>query len=75
MAEHRTELLTIGEAAAELRLGRSFVYANLIASGQLPTVKISPRAVRVRRSDLLAWIERVSAATASAGAVEVSQQM
>jgi excisionase family DNA binding protein len=68
--ERTTELLTIGEAAAELRLGRSFVYANLIASGQLPTVRISPRAVRVRRVDLLAWIDRLSAtpsASAAAG--------
>jgi excisionase family DNA binding protein len=49
-------LLKAEEAARLLGLGRSTVF-GMLASGELPAVRYG-RAVRVRRSDLEAWIER-----------------
>lgn len=53
-------MLTIRDVAAELGCGRDTVY-RLLASGHLPSVLISERLRRVRRSDLLAFIEALAA--------------
>ena len=53
---HDEPLLLRAEEVARLTsLGRSTIF-NLLASGELPAVRIG-RAVRVRRSDLESWIE------------------
>ena len=49
-------LLTVGEAAAVLAIGRTTLY-ELIATGQLATVHIG-RAVRIPRSELEAFVDR-----------------
>lgn len=49
-------MLTIPEVAAELGCARDTVYA-LLASGQLPSVLISERLRRVRRTDFMAFVE------------------
>lgn len=49
-------LLRPEEAARLLGIGRSTVY-ELIATKQLPSIRIG-RAIRVRREDVLEWIER-----------------
>ena len=43
--------LTVPEAAEELRLPRTRAYA-LIASGDLPAVRIGERSIRVNRKEL-----------------------
>jgi excisionase family DNA binding protein len=43
--------LKVPEAAAELRLPRSRCY-ELIASGELPAVRIGERSIRVNRHEL-----------------------
>lgn len=48
--------LTVNEAARQLSLGRSTVYA-LCASGEIPAVRIG-RAVRVPVDDLRQWAKR-----------------
>jgi excisionase family DNA binding protein len=48
-------LYTIPEVGERLRHGRTRVY-ELIREGRLPSVIISPRARRVRESDLAAFI-------------------
>jgi excisionase family DNA binding protein len=53
-------LLRVPEAAWRLGLSRSTVFA-LIAAGELRVVKVG-RAVRIPSTELIAWIERQSAA-------------
>ena len=48
-------LLTIPQAATLLNVGRSTVY-ELIAKGELPSVSVSKRSLRVRKAALEAWI-------------------
>ena len=50
-------LLTVKEVASLLRLDRTSAY-NLITSGRLPHVRLSPKRIRVQRSALLEYIER-----------------
>ncbi|WP_421119843.1 helix-turn-helix domain-containing protein [Aquihabitans daechungensis] len=52
-------LLTIEEVATNLRIARSEVYAKLINTGLLPTIKIDEGGRRrlVRATDLKEWIE------------------
>lgn len=50
-------LLTPTETAEALRIGRTKVYA-LIASGQLPSIRIGS-AVRVPAEALREWVERL----------------
>lgn len=57
------ELLSIEEAAAVLRIGRSRAYA-MAASGTLPGLVRIGRSLRVHRRRLLAWIEEESAPVA-----------
>lgn len=62
--DNQAQLLTVNEAASELRLGRSFVYAHLIASGALPTVRPGgKRAVRIRRSDLSDYVAKLASSS------------
>lgn len=53
-----TLLLTVDEAAAELRISRAQVY-NLMADGHLPYVKIG-RLRRLRRATIEAYIEHLA---------------
>ena len=53
-------LLTIEQAAAELGIGRTTMYA-LIRDGLIESVRIG-RLRRVRRSDLASYVERLGAA-------------
>lgn len=55
-----TQLLTPAEAAEHLAIGRTTVYA-LMASGEIPTVKIG-RSRRIRPEALDAFIERAAEA-------------
>ncbi len=48
-------LLTLAEAAAALRVGKRTVEA-WAASGRLPTLRLSPRVVRVHPQDLAAFL-------------------
>jgi excisionase family DNA binding protein len=57
------ELLSIEEAAAVLRIGRSRAYA-MAASGTLPGLVRIGRSLRVHRRRLLAWIDAESAPVA-----------
>ncbi len=50
-------LLTVGEAAKLANVGRSTGY-ELCRAGVWPTVRISPKLIRVPVAGLLAWIER-----------------
>ena len=52
-------LLTMGEAAGFLSIGRSKLY-ELVATGQLPVVRIG-RSVRVPTSSLERWIRERTA--------------
>jgi len=49
------EILTVPEVAEYLKLSKSKMY-RMVQRGQIPHVKIG-RNVRIRREDLLAWIE------------------
>lgn len=50
------ELLTLGEVAAFLRVGRSTIQA-WCRSGEFPAARIG-KEYRIRRSDLEQWYER-----------------
>jgi excisionase family DNA binding protein len=52
------ELLTIREAMSIASVGRTLLHGH-IASGSLPSVRIGKRGVRIRRSALHAWIDRL----------------
>jgi excisionase family DNA binding protein len=58
-AKAPTLLLTVEEAAAELRLSRTAVYAR-ITSGEIPSIKIGTRR-RVRRADLETYVKSLAA--------------
>jgi excisionase family DNA binding protein len=61
-----TRLLKAREVQDRLGLGRSKVY-ELMASGELPVVRIGPRLRRVTEAGLQRWIdERTSALGAAA---------
>lgn len=49
-------MLSVDEVATELGCGRDTVYA-LLAAGQLPSVRISDRLRRVRRADLVRFVD------------------
>lgn len=55
--EPKDRLVTVREAGRLLGLGRSTVY-KLVWSGELPSCRPSPRAVRIKLSDVLARMER-----------------
>ncbi|MPZ15605.1 MAG: helix-turn-helix domain-containing protein [Chloroflexi bacterium] len=49
-------MLTVPEAAQELRIGRDRAY-QLVRTGRLPSIRVS-RTIRVPRQALLLFIER-----------------
>ena len=51
-----TELLTRAQAAELLTVSEDTV-SRLIASGQLPAYRISPRVIRLDKADVLAYME------------------
>ena len=68
MLAHDPALLTEADAAKLLAFTPRFLQARRIRGNGPPFVRISSRAIRYRRSDLLAWIEdRVRTSTADAG--------
>jgi len=56
MTEQTEKLLTVGEVAEKLRMAKGSIY-RWISTGKLKHVKLGHRAVRVRPSDLEAFIE------------------
>lgn len=56
MTEQTERLLTVGEVAERLRMAKGSIY-RWISQGKLRHVKLGHRAVRVRVSDLEAFIE------------------
>jgi len=48
-------LLTVRDVESELQLGRTRTY-QLLRSGEIPTVRVGERALRVTREDLCRWI-------------------
>lgn len=50
-----TMLLTVAEVERELRLGRTRVY-QLLRAGEIRSVRVGERAIRVTRDDLHKWI-------------------
>ena len=59
-------LLSVAQVAAELGCGRDTVY-GLLASGALPSVTVAGRLRRIRRDDLLAYIDRLTVTRPSRG--------
>ena len=57
MLAHDPALLTEADAAKLLTFTPRFLQARRIRGNGPPFVRISSRAIRYRRSDLLAWIE------------------
>jgi len=53
----RPEVLSIEEAAKELRIGRSRAY-EMAAAGTMPGLFRIGRSLRVSRRDLSAWVEQ-----------------
>jgi len=51
MVQLEDELLTVAEAAALLKVTRHTIY-RWITEGRLPSVRYSPRVLRLRREDL-----------------------
>jgi excisionase family DNA binding protein len=54
-------LLTVSEASRFLGIGRSFLYSNLLATGEIPTVRLG-RAVRIPKASLDEYVARLTAA-------------
>lgn len=48
-------LLRVHEVASRLNISRSLAY-ELVATGQIPAIRITERAFRIAESDLDAWI-------------------
>lgn len=61
MSETETILLTIQETAEHLRLTRRSV-ERLIQAGQLPVVILGHKTRRIRRDDVIAFVDRKRAA-------------
>ena len=55
-ADVQPALLTVGEAAQALRIGRNTCY-ELIRQGQIPAIRIG-RLIRVPRFGLESWLSR-----------------
>ena len=52
------ELLTIRQATALASISRTVMH-GFVASGGLPSVKIGKRGIRIRRKDLMDWMNRL----------------
>jgi excisionase family DNA binding protein len=57
-------LLRPGEVATALGISRAFAY-QLLATGQLPSVRLGKAAVRVPRAALLEWLKTQSLSSRS----------
>jgi excisionase family DNA binding protein len=57
-------LLSVAEVATELGCGRDTVYA-LLTTGALPSVRLGGRLRRIRRTDLNAYVDSLTASTPS----------
>lgn len=55
--EKPESLLTAEDLINMLRLSRAVVY-QMLASGEIPSLRIHGRLYRIRRSDLDAWLEK-----------------
>lgn len=51
-----TTLLTINEVADRLKLTRGWV-RQLVRDGEIPSLKLGPKSVRIKESDLERWME------------------
>ena len=61
-------LLTEADAAELLKFTRRFLQARRVRGDGPPFIRISSRAIRYRREDLLAWLEqRVRTSTSDTG--------
>ena len=64
-------LLTIKEVAAYLHVTRQHAWAytipSLVVGAVLPSIRMGPRSLRVRASDLEAWLERRHAEQSEGG--------
>jgi excisionase family DNA binding protein len=49
-------LLTVPEAASLLRVSRALAY-RMVATGEIPSVRIGQRVVRIRRDQLDRWLD------------------
>ena len=63
MDETEDPFLTVGEVADMLRLNQPTV-RNTIDRGELVAVRVGPRRVRIRKSDLDRWISESAAQAA-----------
>jgi excisionase family DNA binding protein len=50
------DLLTVPDVARELKVSRGLAY-RLVREGEIPAVRISEANIRVRRADLVAYVE------------------
>lgn len=57
LTTEKVQLLTAEQVAAQLGMKRDFVW-RLARSGQLPAIRMSPRAVRFRASDVEEFIAK-----------------
>ncbi len=59
------QFLTPSEIIAILRCSRTMVY-ELLASGEIPSVRVGSRAIRIQTKDFLAWLARNKSTTPAA---------
>ena len=50
-------LLRVNEAAALLGISRSHIY-RLIDKGEIPALYVGERSIRIKRTDIVAYIEK-----------------
>ena len=60
--DERSQLLDVREAAALLKISPGSLY-HWLSQGRIPVVRLGPRCVRFRRSDLEEWISEKSVRT------------
>ena len=53
------EILTISEVAEMLRVSEGHVY-SLMRAGELPVIRRGKRFTRIRRSDLMAYLDEIT---------------
>ena len=63
MAEDRL-LLTVAEMAEQLAIGRTRAY-ELVASGQIPSVRVGKNSIRIAVAALQQWVDERGAANAT----------
>ena len=60
--EESPEFMRVTQAAELLGISRSQAW-RMVWAGDLPSIRLSEKLVRVRRSDLVVWIETKAAAS------------